>query len=297
MRGSAVVRACAKINLFLEVGERKTDGYHDIVTVMQSVGLCDTVSLTAESSAAASVSIECDDDSVPCGKENTAFRAAAEFMKATGVPLSVGISIKKTIPSQAGLGGGSADAAAVLSALNRMSGDLLSETELSEAAANVGSDVPFCLRGGTRLCTGMGEILSEPLSVPRFHVVIIKPRAGVSTKAAYSLIDSLPPGRKKRKPSGMLSSLAKGNTDRIPGLLYNIFQKVVTDGKDDIATAISLLRETCGCSLLSGSGSSVFGLTADRETAVAAAERAAGVFGEKSVFLTETTDSSIYYQE
>ena len=297
MRGSAVVRACAKINLFLEVGERKPGGYHDIATVMQSVGLCDTVSVTAESSDAAAVSIECDDDSVPCGKENTAFRAAAEFMKATGMPLSVGISIKKEIPSQAGLGGGSADAAAVLSALNRMSGSPLSEAELSKAAANVGSDVPFCLFGGTRLCTGRGEILSEPLSVPRFHVVIIKPRAGVSTKTAYSLIDSLPPRRKKRKPSGMLSAIANGNTDRIPGLLYNIFQKVVTDGKDDIAKAVSLLRETCGCSLLSGSGSSVFGLTADRETAVAAAERAAAVFGNRSVFLTETTDSSIYYQE
>ena len=151
MNGIQVIKAeaNAKLNLYLDITGRRADGYHLLETVMQSITLADGVTVVV--SAGNGISLSCDREDVPTDSRNTAYRAAEYFMEAAGVSGTVCIDIEKHIPSGAGMGGGSADAAAVLRALNMAYGEPLTEDSLLEIAARVGADVPFCLVGGTRL--------------------------------------------------------------------------------------------------------------------------------------------------
>ena len=258
-------RANAKINLSLDLTGVLPDGYHAICTVMQSVTLCDRVTLRG---GKAGIRLFCDDPAVPTDRRNTAYAAAEAFYTAAGRAPAVEIAIEKHIPSQAGLGGGSADAAAVLLGLNELHGFCLPQTTLLALALGVGADVPFCLLGGTRLCMNKGEVMA-PLPPFAAHVVIAKPATGVSTAAAFQKFDSAPVLSHPRNDD-VLFHCAKGAYPAALACAGNLFEQLcdVPEG----AAIKRTLREYGACyAAMSGSGSAYFGLFTSAEEARRAA--------------------------
>lgn len=261
---SCVEKAYAKVNLTLAVGEKRLDGYHEVVSVMQRVSLCDT--LTAERMASG-ISLTCSDPALPAGEENLAHRAASLFFRETGIAGGAALTLEKRIPSQAGLGGGSSDAASALLALRKLYAPALSDTELETMAAALGSDVPFFIRGGTQLATGRGEVLSPLPPLTDGWFVIVKPTESFSTPAMYRRLDELPPACTPPLPplQGGLPALAAG--------LFNRFEAAIPAGSTVWDIKARLAAYGALASLLSGSGSAVFGLF-DTETAARAAVEA-----------------------
>ena len=176
------LRSPAKINLFLEPLRKRPDGYHEIVTVMQTIDLCDELEIEL---GGARVELECDDAELPRGPENLAHRAAEAFASAARLDQGVRIRLWKRIPVGGGLGGGSSNAAAVLLGLNELTGRPLSFWRLGRIAASMGSDVPFFLYGGTALCRGRGERVKPLKPAPEFWVVLVTPPVRISTRLAY----------------------------------------------------------------------------------------------------------------
>ncbi len=250
-----VMTAPAKINLTLDVTGRRADGYHTLDTVMQSISLCDTVEMFRSSSGA--VTVDCTDKSVPYGEsaeKNIAFKAAMAFygfIDISGIGLH--ISIEKRIPSQAGLGGGSADGAAVISGMNKLYGTKLSGGQLCSIGAKVGADVPFCIAGGTKICRGIGDIMSPAPSLEDCFIVIAKGGSGISTGKAYEKIDRL------ELPEKMNSLIYDGTLSSLKKTTGNIFE-AVTENKD--VSNIKNIFAYSGAEYfaMSGSGSAVFGL-------------------------------------
>ncbi len=184
MLNSLSVRCFAKINLALYVLGRRADGFHEIETLFQSIDLHDTLSLTWRDEQD-NIKLVCDDPQLPLDKSNLALRAAREFARRSGIRLGLEIRLKKRIPVAAGLGGGSSDAAAGLRALNIMTGEPLSDDELFSAAAELGSDVPFFLLGGTAVGRGRGEELTSLEDAPPMNLVLLVPKFSVSAASAY----------------------------------------------------------------------------------------------------------------
>ena len=259
-----VEKAYAKVNLTLAVGEKRLDGYHEVVSVMQRVSLCDT--LTAEQTREG-ITLTCSDPALPSGEENLAHRAASLFFRETGIAGGAALTLQKRIPSQAGLGGGSSDAASALLALRKLYAPALSDTELETMAAALGSDVPFFIRGGTQLATGRGEVLSPLPPLTEGWFVIVKPTESFSTPAMYRRLDELPPACTPPLPplQGGLPALAAG--------LFNRFEAAIPAGSAVWDIKARLAAYGALASLLSGSGSAVFGLF-DTETAARAAVEA-----------------------
>lgn len=259
-----VEKAYAKVNLTLAVGEKRPDGYHEVVSVMQRVSLCDT--LTAEQTREG-ITLTCSDPALPSGEENLAHRAASLFFRETGIAGGAALTLEKRIPSQAGLGGGSSDAASALLALRKLYAPALPDTELETMAAALGSDVPFFIRGGTQLATGRGEVLSPLPPLTDGWFVIVKPTESFSTPAMYRRLDELPPACTPPLPplQGGLPALAAG--------LFNRFEAAIPAGSAVWDIKARLAAYGALASLLSGSGSAVFGLF-DTETAARAAVEA-----------------------
>lgn len=258
-----IMTAPAKINLMLDVTGRRGDGYHTLDTVMQSISLCDTVEIFSNGSGA--VTVDCTDKSVPCGKyaeKNIAFKAAMAFYSCTGISdVGLHISIEKRIPSQAGLGGGSSDGAAVIAGMNMLYGTKLSDSQLCDIGAKVGADVPFCIIGGTKLCKGIGEVISPAPQLEDCFIVIGKGSGGISTAEAYKKIDCLSPSNEQN------SLMYDGTICSLKKTCGNIFE-TVTKTKD--VSEIKKICAECGAaySAMSGSGSAVFGLFLKHREAV-----------------------------
>lgn len=252
------VRANAKINLFLGINARRDDGYHEIDTVMQSVSLADTLRIRLIPSG---ICLSCDNPEIPVDRRNTAYRAAEAFFDASGIDAGAEIQIEKVIPSAAGLGGGSADAAAVLVALNILCGNVLGTDALGCAALKVGADVPFCIDGGCARAGGVGEIIRERLPVPECSVLIVKSRESVSTPDAYARLDELYNGFSNvipANPDALLTAIKAGNMVSDAACLYNIFEDAAA-GLCPLAYQIrGFLTGISPGALLSGSGPSVF---------------------------------------
>lgn len=252
---SLVLNAKAKINLYLDVTGKRADGYHLLETVMHTVSLCDTVTLTKTGSSG--IEISCSDPLIPCNEKNIAYKCAAAFFDKTGISSrGVSIDIIKRIPSQAGMGGGSADGAAVLTGLDRLFETGLSEGELISIGARIGADIPFCIKGGCGYCTGIGEII-EPLPAICGCVLIGKGQAGISTAEAFGKIDSLGSGigiTGIKQIFGNVSLL----TDIAP-FCRNIFDDVTS--LEEVTDIKRIMTENGAvCSAMTGSGSAVFGL-------------------------------------
>ena len=263
-----VEKAYAKVNLTLAVGKKRLDGYHEVVSVMQRVSLCDT--LTAERTASG-ISLTCSDPTLPAGEENLAHRAAALFFRETGISGGAALTLEKRIPSQAGLGGGSSDAASALLALRKLYAPALSDTELETMAAALGSDVPFFIRGGTQLATGRGEVLSPLPPLTDGWFVIVKPAESFSTPSMYRRLDELPP--QSPQSDGMTAALGAGELRAVAAALCNSFERVVPPDSAVWVIREALRAQGALAAMLSGSGSAVFGLF-DTETAARAAVEA-----------------------
>ena len=266
---SCVEKAYAKVNLTLAVGEKRLDGYHEVVSVMQRVSLCDT--LTAEQTREG-ITLTCSDPALPSGEENLAHRAASLFFRETGIAGGAALTLEKRIPSQAGLGGGSSDAASALLALRKLYAPALSDTELETMAAALGSDVPFFIRGGTQLATGRGEVLSPLPSLTDGWFVIVKPTESFSTPAMYRRLDE-PGSVLVRNSRYMQDAVAANNVHAVAAELHNSFERVVPKDSSLRTFKDALRAQGALASLLSGSGSAVFGLF-DTETAARAAVEA-----------------------
>lgn len=251
--------ANAKINLTLDILRKREDGYHDLQMVMQSVTLADALTVTPakgpQGDAVADLRF------LPTGGRNLAQVAAAVFRETTGQDCQVDVAIRKRVPVCAGLAGGSADAAAVLRAMNALTGAGLSPARLAEIGAQAGSDVPFCVLGGTALAEGRGERLTPLPPLPPCRIVICKPPFSISTPQLFSRVNV----RKiVRRPdtAGVLAALEAGDLPGVARRMYNVFEDVLEPRRAaEIASIKAMLidRGALGASM-SGSGPSVFGL-------------------------------------
>ncbi len=287
-----ILRANAKINLFLEVGGRREDGYHDIVSVMQSVSLADEVSVRTEADADAGIRLDCGE--LPGDERNIAYRAAEMFYSEVGISPRADIVIRKQIPVAAGLAGGSTDGAAVLYALERMYGNPLGLSRLTACAARLGADVPFCLFGGAMLAEGIGERLSPCTPLPDCTVLIAKRSEGVLTAGAFGALDRLRGGSgfSLRKPQGMLDAVAGGSLRDIGEELYNAFEALPYAETLGTHRIRKICRAFGGYALLSGSGPSVFALFEQRDAADNAARSLRSEYSDISVFLCSPVKSN-----
>ena len=249
--------APAKINLTLDILSKRPDGYHDVAMLMQSVSLSDTVELTLTDTE--DIAIACSDPAIPCDSRNIVYKCAEAFFKATGKK-NTGISfyIEKVIPCEAGLAGGSADGAATLRLLNLAFDAHLSDKELCEIAAKAGSDIPFCIVGGTRLATGTGTTLHKVRSMPKCFIVIVKPEISVSTREAYALADSRT-GTKFNYTDFCKQLLYGGDLAGIGSALHNDFEEVLKLDEINEIKKIMYNSKALGAAM-SGSGSAVFGI-------------------------------------
>ena len=259
-------RAYAKLNLTLDVLRKRPDGYHDMEMVMQTVDLYDTVDITLNDVPGIEVGISRDD--LPKNLHNLAGKAAAEFLNFVNESVGVSVYITKNIPDKAGMAGGSADAAAVIRGLDKLLETRLSDKELLELCAKVGSDVPFCLRGGTALARGRGAVLTDLPALPRCGIVIVKPDFSVSTPALFGALD----GQEiENRPdtAGFLDLLKAGDLPGMGKKLYNVFEPVLPPPERETVDAIKahLLRNGALGACMTGTGSAVFGLFPSLEAA------------------------------
>ncbi len=263
-------RANGKINLYLDVLSRGEDGFHNIKSIMQSVSLCDRLIVSAARSAGCGISIACDVSYVPCDERNIAYKAAACYLRKSGITAEVNISICKRIPVSGGMAGGSTDAAAVLRALNKLFGGTLSNDKLYEAAKSLGSDVPFCLMGGTALCEGRGEILTPLKSRAKLLLLIVPSSEIVSTPWAYARLDELYGDfctqSNEARCSLLEKALEEGDVGGICDNIYNIFESAVLPERPVAKRAKELMLE-CGArgAMMSGSGPTTFGIFEDEK--------------------------------
>jgi 4-diphosphocytidyl-2-C-methyl-D-erythritol kinase len=260
------VKAYAKINLSLDVTGKMEDGYHSIESVMQSISLYDVVTLSDR--GAQEIVVSCDNPAIPPGPDNLAYKAAYVLSKELGLKRGVGISLKKNIPVASGLAGGSTDAAAVLRGLNRLWDLNLKAEELTTIGALVGADVPFCIRGGTMLATGIGDRL-KPISSPAtIRYVLISPGLQVSTKETYHKFDGLHHIFRRPDTPSLVKALEAGDVENVARNLCNVLEEVtLSEHKGLRDTKEEILKAGALGALMSGSGSSLFGIAKDEEDA------------------------------
>ena len=271
------VRANGKINLYLDVVCRKENGFHDIKSIMQAVSLCDRVVVSAARSSKSDVAIACDSPYVPCDGRNIAHKAAMKFMEKSGISAEVNIAIHKRIPISGGMAGGSTDAAAVLVAMNRLFGGALSGEKLLEAAAELGSDIPFCIKGKTFLCEGKGEILTPLECGKRLLLLIVPSIENVSTPWAYGRLDEVYGDFSGRDNEArylrLVNALASGDVKGVADNIYNIFEDVILPERPIAAKAKELMLNSGALgAMMSGSGPTTFGIFENEETRAVAAQ-------------------------
>ena len=273
------VPAYAKINMFLEILDKRADGFHNIESVMHTVSLCDNVTLEINNSG--TVTLDCPALGIPAEK-NIAWKAAKLYTEQAGITDGVHITVTKNIPWEAGLGGGSSDAGAVLRGLNKLYGSF-TESELLVLAAEIGSDVPFCTVGGCMHATGRGEILSSLPCLPDCRILIIKGDAGTSTAAAYAAADAV---GFTPEVNRLNARLYDGNLKEICKHTFNRFEDTapyLPPLKD------ALLSNSALTAMLSGSGSAVFAIFDDPE----AAKKSRDEFTSKGYFAEICTPVNI----
>ena len=258
--------AFAKLNLTLDVLGMRDDGYHDLKSVMQTISVRDDVEI--DIGTGKPWTLECSMEGIPCDERNLAWKAAKVFFDVTKIDSDgIAIRITKRIPSGAGMGGGSADAAAVLRALNRHYENPFSIFALAELGAQVGSDVPFCVVCGTAMVEGRGERLRKLPDMPDCIFVICKPDFSVSTPELYKKIDQVAiPKRPDNK--AMESALLAGDLGKVCENVFNVFDPVVTQDHLELNYIKSIFNSYGAAAFqMTGSGSAVFAIVQDFEFA------------------------------
>ncbi len=269
------LRSYAKLNLSLDIKGIRDDGYHEIDTIMQSISLYDTVTIKK----ADYMRVYFNNSSINA-KKSTAYRALQHFVSKTGIK-GADIYIQKCIPLMSGLGGASANAAAVLIGLDKLFGTRLTAPELSKIAVRIGADVPFCLMGGTARATGIGEML-EPLFPAAFmHYCIVKPRSGVATASAFCKYDTHAPVNTKL----VVQAVLKGDVNEYLRYADNALTAAALAISPEIIDARkALVNAGAKRALMSGSGSTVFAAFEKPEEAQNTADSINGDFELCGVF-------------
>ena len=280
------IQAFAKLNLTLDILGKREDGYHDLRMVMQSITLADT--LTLEENQGEGLRVSANLRFLPTGEKNLAAAAALRFWEALGrEPEDLDIRIEKRIPVCAGMAGGSSDAAAVLRALNQRAGDPFSPKELARLGERVGSDVPYCVLGGTALAEGRGEVLTPLAPLPRCWVVACKPDFPISTPELFAQADRV---KLRRRPdtAGLVAALEAGDLGGVARRMYNVFEDVLPARLYTRVAEIKNDLIQCGAlgANMSGSGPTAFGLFDRLEAAQEA--RACLTQRYRDTFLCET---------
>lgn len=257
---------------------------------MQSVGIYDTV--TVEKTSDGQITLTCSDENISCDTSNTAWKAAEYFFDAAEISDGgVNIHINKTIPSQAGMAGGSADAAAVIKALNKLYDNRFSERELNKIGEKVGADVPFCISGGTALCLNKGEVIAKLPDIPECSILVVKPNQGVSTKAAYKAFDDADFIRHPDK-EGFLFAATQRDLKKMCQKSANVFEQVV-EIRDRVNIKALMRGSNALMSMMTGSGAAVFGIFEDKKDAESCEDIMKKSFEE--VFLTEPVKQGLAF--
>ena len=283
-------KARAKINLALDVCRRLENGYHEIKTVMQSVNLYDELEFKRRRDPDIILSVDSRYELGDLGN-NLIFRAAKFMKEYYGIRQGIEIHLKKTIPVAAGMAGGSTDAAATMLAMNEMFALGLDKEELMRQALRLGTDIPFCILGGTALAEGIGEKLTPLSAPPNASLLVVKPPIMVSTKWVY---ETLKINQIAKHPDidGMTASLEEGDLEGIASYMENVMEGV-TERKNKVITEIKTMMREQGAynALMSGSGPSVFGIFPKEEQAQAAAKTIRSALKAKKmtsqIFVTE----------
>ena len=280
------IQAFAKLNLTLDILGKREDGYHDLRMVMQSITLADT--LTLEENQGEGLRVSANLRFLPTGEKNLAAAAALRFWEALGrEPEDLDIRIEKRIPVCAGMAGGSSDAAAVLRALNQRAGGPFSPRELAKIGERVGSDVPYCVLGGTALAEGRGEMLTPLAPLPRCWVVACKPDFPISTPELFAQADRV---KLRRRPdtAGLVAALEAEDLGGVARRMYNVFEDVLPARLYTRVAEIKNDLIQCGAlgANMSGSGPTAFGLFDRLEAAQEA--RACLAQRYRDTFLCET---------
>ncbi|WP_287450294.1 4-(cytidine 5'-diphospho)-2-C-methyl-D-erythritol kinase [Anaerovibrio sp.] len=279
------IQANAKINLTLDILGTRDDGYHEVAMVMQEVSLHDNLYMEKTDGG---IELEIPGSDLPADNTNLCYRAAALLMEERGLNAGVKITLDKHIPIAAGLAGGSSDAAAVLKGMNQLYGLKLSEETLCELGARLGSDIPFCIMGGTMLSTGRGEILERLPDFPEVDIVLAKPKVGVSTAWAYKTYDAGYTGPHPDNKA-MIRAIEQGDILSASKLLCNVLESVTIE-KHDIIDRYKreMLNKGALASMMSGSGPTVFGIAPDVSVAEKMAAAIKNIDNEAAVFTAKT---------
>lgn len=261
MKDIITLKAFAKINLTLDIVGKRSDGYHTLHSVMQTISIFDII--TIKKTNTKDIVIQCDKDYVPTDNKNIAYKACQSFFDNAKIDFcGIEIDIKKNIPSGAGLAGGSADGAAVLVGLNKMFEANLSQSKLCEIGSYIGADVPFCIVGGTVLCEGIGDKLITQSGPPYGEIVVCKPEVSISTPVAYKKYDEI-----IDKPTFDYSAFEKAlNNQDLKGISANLFNALeYATNLEEIKIAKRLMIDNGALgSIMSGSGSAVYGIFSDK---------------------------------
>ena len=269
--------AYAKLNLTLDVTGKRDDGYHEMLMVMQTVSVADSIEL--EMSSEPGIRASCNFRYIPTDRRNLAVRAAELFCAAQNIQgCGIKISIEKNIPVGAGMAGGSADAAAVLRGMNRLFEKDLRRQELEALAGEVGSDVAFCIAGGTALARGRGEILEDLDPMPDCTIVIFKPSFSISTLELFRKLDQTSLYRHP-DTAGMLAAIANSDLRECTMRMYNVFEEL-DDRRLRTVKEIksSMLDFGALGAVMTGTGSAVFGVFSEKERAKKCAAELSGEY-------------------
>ncbi len=264
------LKAMAKINLGLDVVRKREDGYHEVRMIMQTIRMYDQIMLTEQKEPG--IKVKTNVSFLPVNEDNLVYKAAKLLMDEFQVTSGVEIDLRKFIPTAAGMGGGSSDAAAVFVGVNRMFKLGLSKQQLMERSVAIGADVPFCVLRGTALAEGIGEVLTPLPSLPKCFVLIAKPPINVSTKFVYT---NLRANELTWHPDidGQIQALRDGNLEEVCRKMGNVLENVTIPAYPIISTIKEKMLR-CGAvnAMMSGSGPTVFGIFSEREQAEKAAE-------------------------
>lgn len=278
-----LVKAHAKINISLDVVGKREDGYHLLEMIMQSIELYDMLNIEKCRSG---INIQCNKHYIPIDDRNLAYKAAKLFIDTYNIDGGVNIQINKNIPVAAGLAGGSTDAAAVLVAMNKIYEVNASFSELSEVGLKIGADVPYCIKGGTALCEGIGEKITELKSFRGHILVLVKPNFGVSTKDVYKAL-YIERIFKHPNTSELIKAMEENDIRYVCDNMKNVLENV-TLKKHSILKEIKekMIRHGSLGSMMSGSGPTIFGFFDD----MLKAQRCYDFFKEKysEVYITRT---------
>lgn len=253
-----VQRASAKLNLFLEITGKREDGYHLIESIMQTVNLFDEISV--ELLEKNEVILTCSDMDIPTDERNIVCKVIKRLKEYVGMDFGCKIHIGKNIPTGAGMGGGSSDGACVLVALNKLLNLKLSSLELMKIGESVGADIPFLIHGGTARVFGIGEKIKNIKSFGNCYFLIVKPDISIDTKKAYADLDAVK-RNVGRDSNGMYEAINNNSINGICENLYNVFEEIAPQEIYDIKS--ELIKYGAVNSLMTGSGSAVFGIFSD----------------------------------